>query len=226
MTDTHADRMRRFLAAVCDALDSADPRVPTRLPTAAEPLPAPPARGEGALSPAPGWRLLPDRCSRSLICRNQQSVCCSRACWPEYRPVAVRALAVPVLVGVAVSAAGCQRPVGVKYAGPPPPPPDEVQEIDSVSPAEPAPPSTQPRPATFPGASESPGDESEPPVPEPEPPDMVVKYGAPPPIDAVPKYGIPIEAVPVEPPPSEPLPGHKYGGPPPGPVQTRYGIPY
>jgi hypothetical protein len=55
---------------------------------------------------------------------------------------------------------------------------------------------------------------------------MIVKYGVPPPVDAVPKYGIPIEALPVAPPESEPLPGQKYGAPPPGAVETRYGIPF
>ena len=58
-------------------LDAILPGAPIGLPTAAEPLKAPPARGEGALSAAPGWRLLPGRCSRSLIRRNKRTVCCS-----------------------------------------------------------------------------------------------------------------------------------------------------
>ncbi len=55
---------------------------------------------------------------------------------------------------------------------------------------------------------------------------MIVKYGAPPPADIAPKYGVPIESVPVQPPEAEPLPGAKYGVPPPGPVEARYGVPF
>jgi hypothetical protein len=177
MTETNADRMRRFLGAVCDALASADPD----------------------------------------------------ASWPEWRPATRRLVAAPLLVGVAVSTTGCQRAMGVKYAGPPPP--DDPGEVESRRPVDPGPPSTQPPPASFPGASASPptgtGATPEPTAaPDPTPPDLVVKYGAPPPVDAVPKYGIPIEALPVEPPPSEPLPGQKYGMPPPGAVETRYGVPF
>ena len=149
--------------------------------------------------------------------------------WPRWKSTPTKALTGPLLVGVAVSVGGCPHPEGVKYAGPPPPaPPDEAPVLGTPPGTGAVPPAEQPPPATFPGASDAPPAETVPAPdptdpPDPGPPDMVVKYGAPPPIDAVPKYGIPIESLPVEPPTSEPLPG---GPPPPGAIQTRYAIPY